>query len=553
MSRSLAELDTYLAGHWKFENNFLDSSPNNNDGTPTAIEWKPTARGLKPKFNGTAYIDPGSDIDYPSGADNRSVSAWVFVNSFDNDAVLEYGTYSTNNRFGVNVGGIGSNGYLRLSTHVNNFNAVDTFSVGEWHFVTFVIEDNTWFPYLDGVLDSGGSVPIPEINTIHSGDMKIGMNQDGTHKCNATYDDIRIYSTAFDADEVLALYNSTKLGHGVLRHESSFTHRLTPPEDKNAVASFDMHTKNADRTLIDLSGNSNHGTVVGAVRSGGYFADGMRFDGVDDYVNTGLNDSFDEITLEVICKQSTVEIANIFGRNLSGSNDGDVLIYNQLDKFAFQVWSAAYEAEMDSTVIADRYYHLVGTCSISDGIRLYVDGELQSDVAGYKSPSVSPTEPFAIGAWLLSTTPSGYMDGEVVYASINGNPLSDSAIKSRFNALAVLPLYEIDFSRYPSNDTVYADNIPYSSMRVESGSFKIDGSQLVCVTDGIIKMRNAHDFDESEYITIIIDGVEYSGTGTVTQGTVTASIEQGSNLISIDMDAADTLDKVNIQFREPVE
>ena len=62
----------------------------------------------------------------------------------------------------------------------------------------------------------------------------------------------------------------------------------------------------------------------------------------------------------------------------------------------------------------------------------------------------------------------------------------------------------------------------------------------------------AGKFDGSEYITLIINGVEYSGTTTVTQGTITATIAQGSNDITIDMGTGDVLPDIRVQFREEV-
>jgi hypothetical protein len=136
--------------------------------------------------------------------------------------------------------------------------------------------------------------------------------------------------------------------------------------------------------------------------------------------------------------------------------------------------------------------------------------------------------------------------------SIGTSNESDSSLISRFNSLAVLPLYSIDFSRYPTS-TDHTGNVPYSSIRVQSGELKFtDAGQLVCVTAGTITMRNAHEFDGSEYITLTADGVKTADTGSVIAGTTTASIEQGSPLITVNMTAGDTLDSIDIQFRKKV-
>jgi hypothetical protein len=148
---------------------------------------------------------------------------------------------------------------------------------------------------------------------------------------------------------------------------------------------------------------------------------------------------------------------------------------------------------------------------------------------------------------------SNYGDCEVLYCAILDYELTAAEAKTRFNSLASLPIYTFDFSKYPSNTTVYDDFLPYSSARISSGSFKVNDDKLECVTDGQIVFRNAHEFDGDEYIKLTIDDTVYAGTGTITQGTTTASIEQGSTLITVDMVAGDTIDSIDIQFREPVE
>jgi myosin-crossreactive antigen len=91
-------------------------------------------------------------------------------------------------------------------------------------------------------------------------------------------------------------------------------------------------------------------------------------------------------------------------------------------------------------------------------------------------------------------------------------------------------------------------------MSISSGEFSFtDDGQLQCDSAGSFTLRNAHEFDGDEYIKLTINDTVYAGTGTITQGTTTASIEQGSTLITVDMVAGDTIDSIDIQFREPVE
>lgn len=331
-------------------------------------------------------------------------------------------------------------------------------------------------------------------------------------------------------------------------HERSYTHRLTPETDSNTVFATDMYTKNADRTLVDLSGNSNHGTVNGAVRSGGYFTDGMRFDGVDDEIGI-VGDKMNitgDITLEAVVHPTLFSSSSdaIVNRLDYVGDSGYLFALTTGGKIRTFLGQSQYENA--ASVEANRTSHII-ISKLGTNMVYYVDGfflKMFTDVDDVASN---------VGDTLLIGKESGEFAGHMNIVKLESGGLTTHTIKSRFNSLAVLPLYSIDFSRYPSNTTVYDSNIPYSSMRIESGSFKIDGSQLVCVTDGTISMRNAHQFDGAEYISITADGVKTSDTGSVTAGTTTASITQGSTAITVAMVAGDVLDELYIQFRAPVE
>jgi hypothetical protein len=91
-------------------------------------------------------------------------------------------------------------------------------------------------------------------------------------------------------------------------------------------------------------------------------------------------------------------------------------------------------------------------------------------------------------------------------------------------------------------------------MSISSGEFSFtDAGQLQCDSAGSFTLRNAHQFDGDEYIKVVIDGVEYTGTGSVSQGNVTVAITQSSTKIDVDMGTSDLIDGIDIQFREPVE
>jgi hypothetical protein len=388
-------------------------------------------------------------------------------------------------------------------------------------------------------------------------------------KLNGYLDDVRIYNTALTDDEVLALYESTKQAYGVQPAERSFTHRLQPDVDANTVVAFDMSTKNSDGTLMDLSGNNNHATVLKCVRDSSYFKDGLTFE-----VGERLEcDIFDELidnicwnfligpsdelpTLNAILWTRNSGLGSIEdGTGYALCFDGDAII-NYI--YANRTTTHTIEQIFKETVLTTKSMLLSVVYDFdSHTSSLYVDGELcieavmPEDVVRELLAST-----FAIGG---RTGIDSYSIERPIYYTSATTDIASSQIIDMFNKLAVLPLYSLDCSKLPANTTTFTTGefLPNSSIHVNSGEFQIISdagyNQIKCVSSGSLRLLPAWEWDGDEYMTVTVDGEKYSGTGTITQGTTTASIEQGSTLITVDMVAGDTIDSIDIQFREPVD
>lgn len=287
MSRSLAELDKYLVGHWRMENNFKDSSGEVNHGIPTDIEWKPTDRGMKPQCNGsTSYINCGTDAVYNVIGD-KTISMWIKSDAYG--GATEYVAYkgTSNPRWYFERGSNSINFTIKNDTisYVLGL-PYDADVYNEWHHYIATVSSASVCIYVDGILGSCQDVTtFPEIVT--SQILALGRKGgDSSNYYHGKHGNFEVWDVEFDADESLSLYNATKDTHGVIPAERSYTHRLTPPVDNSTVFATDMHTKSG-YDLVDLSGNSNNGTVTGAVRSGGYFTDGMSTNGTTDNISVG--------------------------------------------------------------------------------------------------------------------------------------------------------------------------------------------------------------------------------------------------------------------------
>jgi len=283
MSRSLLELSDYLVGHWELTKDFKDSSGNEIHGVPSDVNWNTSSRGLKPHGNGNSprILCPRNEVLDLN--DEFAISFMVKL-SIDAPDWMQIMLYGTNYYI-----------FRQSSTNSINFRTYDGTTVGnclvaglfdnEWHHVVFTFERlNDQRVYVDGVLAStDDTIPTGDI----TGTNLLNIMSDGGAALSGFIDDIQIRNTRIDATESLTLHNSTKETYGVTYAERSYSHKLSPEITDDTVFATDMSTKNSDSTLVDLSGNSNHGTVNGAVRSGGYFIDGLYTNGTIDYIDVG--------------------------------------------------------------------------------------------------------------------------------------------------------------------------------------------------------------------------------------------------------------------------
>jgi hypothetical protein len=187
---------------------------------------------------------------------------------------------------------------------------------------------------------------------------------------------------------------------------------------------------------------------------------------------------------------------------------------------------------------------------------IYVNGAVSSTVTAdtinhiivITGTAISPT------AVNIGKIGSNYGAFEILSCVLHENELSESAAITRFNSIAILPTFSFNAADYPANDTVYTSNVPYSSMIVTSGSFKINlDNELECITEGEITMSNSHKFDGSEYLTIRNAGGSNSETQQVELGDIIVEVAEQTNKIFINMLAGDKLNRIDIQFRKPVE
>ena len=220
-------------------------------------------------------------------------------------------------------------------------------------------------------------------------------------------------------------------------------------------------------TWTDISGNSNDGTISGAVfdtDNGGYF----DFDGVNDEVNWSTFptafESLTAITMELWVKFDTVSGTQYpiwLGRAASGKSVNIGLVGGKI-----QTWVGVNGYPSLFTPVANKWYHLAVTISGSTQA-VYVDGE---DYTNNSSTSGISMDSNAANVFLLGDYSGGTADfnGQIGQVRIYSSALSASDIGQNYRH---------------GRDTVYTDLIPDTDLALHFDAADLTSAANTTWTD----------------------------------------------------------------------
>jgi hypothetical protein len=185
------------------------------DGTATNINYTFGRFGQAAVFNGSSSyitINSTSTTPFDASSEDFSISAWINVSSFQNDACIisKWGSTSTNQSYFFGFGGSADNTKLIVyeksgsTTHVINSTST-TITTGSWFHVAYVRNPTQTIIYINGVAET-----FSNTNTINSGNSQpiiVGRQEGyaGT-SFNGKIDQVRIFSSALTSTQVTELY-----------------------------------------------------------------------------------------------------------------------------------------------------------------------------------------------------------------------------------------------------------------------------------------------------------------------------------------------------------
>jgi len=392
-----------LVGWWTFDGNNMtsnvkDSSGQGNNGSLvlTPAGNTATSTGVVPGRLGQAFKFDGVD-DYVNVANSTSlnittntVTVSVWVNGFspgNNKAIV----------FKANGSGVqgyllqtGSSGNAKFGIGNGSFN--QTADVGnivwnnKWHLLTGTYDGNNVKIYVNGVLNNQAAVTG---NISDSSGFGLGIA--ARNPVNASFmfpgliDDVRVYSRTLSATEISELYN-----------EGSGSHVNTSPIGPAGLNSglvawwtFDGgKLKTGSSNVLDSSGNSHHGTVIGTVNGvSGKLGQAATFTGVSGAssiemtaITTGTTFTYSSW---IYPKTTMAGYGNMFAQN---STAGIWFKSSKVDFFY------TTDHTNNTTITLNRWHHVV-VDSNAGAVTYYLDG-----VADGTSAAAASFNGNAIGA-----------------------------------------------------------------------------------------------------------------------------------------------------------
>ncbi|WP_340818861.1 LamG-like jellyroll fold domain-containing protein [Methanolobus sp. WCC4] len=201
-----------LVAHYTFDNNYADSSPYNNHGTPKGnMAFTSGVVGTSAaSFDGKSHVEV-QDSDSLDLTDDFTFSVWlnkedagvggwavVFSKGDTSSTSASNSPYALLHASGIHPG-------VRVAGQIVSSNINTNFN--EWYFVTVTKEGSGLKFYVNGELKDTktASSSIPESDT----DLLIGIDPPGaTEYFRGSMDDLRIYNYALSQSEINDLYES---------------------------------------------------------------------------------------------------------------------------------------------------------------------------------------------------------------------------------------------------------------------------------------------------------------------------------------------------------
>jgi hypothetical protein len=564
-------------GHWKLDEGFGTRANNSGSSGPTlngtltsmsspataTSGWTDSGKFSKAlSFDGSNDYVNVTDIDYGPG-NVLSISAWFKYNACtgnNNECYIvakAQATSSTPYTIRINT-----SGNTCIHVHGTASCSGGGFNDGAWHHVVGIVNNTNLLIYLDGILINSNTGASPANN--NDATAIGGSSASPTHRpFNGQIDEVKIYNYVLSADEVKAEYNQGKaIVLGALSTESDGTTASNafargaycPPGDTTTCNPPIGHWTFDERqgtTANDISGNANTGTLTNdPLWYPGILGQGIKFDGVNDYVNVGtlgsigsiLDNGLPTFSAWIKSDNRTTGFMPLGAMNTGGLDTGIQLGINQDDQGNFNLgYISLYLRDENNqrlsgyvatnTGVTDGNWHHVAWIPNppSTEIRIYLDGVRQAITYNHvQTPATTANfnVNFLIGAENDVGTPFGFANAVIDDVRIYNYARAPAQIAWDYNQGKPLAHYKFDecsgTTAYDSSGT--GGNTAGGKNGTWSGSSGSNTSAGTCSSGTGSEARN--NGTNSKFGS----GLDFDGTDDVVTVTNTSAIDLNEGL-----------------------
>jgi len=423
-----------LIGQWSFDGQDIsgttayDRSGQGNNGTLTNGPV-----GVKGKFGQALKCDGSNDYVYISSFDQTLTSAtftaWVKLKSYQPASGIIF-----SRSIGITGMDLSYGDSTRLGYHWNGLEyyfAGPSLPLDKWVFAAVTVTPTNAVAYVgsDEVLTSVTNNATSSAS--HISTLNIGRDPEAPRFFDGLIDDARVYNRALTAAEIAELYN--------LGNATKINSATADPLSANLVLwhTFDGQKLNTT-TSTDSVVDGHDGTLLGPTPVKGKRGQALRFDGINDYIETSSNFTItDPLTITAwINKKTNVAWSSIliryagasvdcFALGLDPESSGAKIMY-EWNNTSGNGWTNRVAS--NTSIPTGEWAHVA---AVTDGsnVSLYLNGQYDG---GGAVGAVCGSGPLQVGINAAGTVE--YFDGMIDDVRLYNKALTAAEVLQLYNA-----------------------------------------------------------------------------------------------------------------------
>jgi len=409
-----------------------------NDGTVTGATLTDGKVGQGYDFNGSSdYINTGIRQDEVNAITTGTFSVWFRATISATDKyILDIG----NGEFSLQWDGTSSPLQIKIWDGSNS-HGIDTtkssWNLNQWYNIIFIWGGGGQKIYIDGSPDNTSSdttLPRSRVDNF----LTFGSRWDGSANWfTGQIDEFGIWDRALSSTEITALWNA---GDGKTFYEDF----IDEPDMKEELTSYYKLDENAANTTVVDSHGSNTGTASGNTSTlydaSGKINSAFDFNGSSDKIEGfGIDLLTNNFSVSVWFNLNTVSVLQYIVSQSASTNGHMRFSIDVLDTGKIQVrqhhTSGDSSATGTTSLSTGAWYHAMAI-SNSDGIKLYLDGELEATISNTNDLYGSDNQGVAIGFAHYGSSTNYYVDGKIDEVGIWDRALSSTEVTALSNVFA---------------------------------------------------------------------------------------------------------------------